>query len=114
MTDDVQGALQSAGGVGDQVAVIGDTDGGDTVGTKIKSKPGAAERKEAGVNVDLIVATCSDMALPISFMLHNPPAQSVLKLNAALSVPVRVLAVLEQVAPLTNGIELPDLDIALY
>ena len=108
------GPLQAAGGVGEQVAVIGDTDGRDTVGTKIKTKPGAAEGKEAGVNVDLIVATCSDMALPISFVFYDPPAQFVLKLNVALSVPVRVLAVLEQVAPLANGIELPDLDIALY
>ena len=54
------------------------------------------------------------MALPISFVFDNPPAQFVLKLNVALGVPVRVLAVLEQVAPLANGIELPDLDFALH
>ena len=38
MVDDVQGPLETTGGVGEEVGVIGDADSSDTVGPKFKAE----------------------------------------------------------------------------
>ena len=65
MVDDVQGPLETTGGVGEEVGVIGDADSSDTVGPKIKAKFRALQRQETRVYVNLKMSTCSDMTLSL-------------------------------------------------
>ena len=54
------------------------------------------------------------MPLPVALVLHDLPTELVLEFDVALSVPVGVPAVLQHVAPLPNGIQLPHLNLSFH
>ena len=54
------------------------------------------------------------MSLCLAFVLLHFPAQFILHFQMTLSVLVGVLALVQQVAPLANGVQLPHLDFPLY
>ena len=78
MADDVQGSLETAGRVGKQVGIVGDTDHSDVEGAYLKAKVGVAEGHEAGVHVHLEVTAGTDMSLPVALVLLDLPAELVL------------------------------------
>ena len=105
VTDDVEGPLETTWGVGEKISVIRDTYSSGADGTKLEAKIGAVEAEEAGININFKVSTCSHMSLPISLVLPYLPAEKLLHLHVALSVPT----VGEDVSCLANGVELPHL-----
>ena len=64
MTDDVQSALESTGGVRVDVGVVGDTDSTGADGSKVEAKVRAVQRQETWVYIDFKMAACFHMALP--------------------------------------------------
>ena len=112
MTDDVQSALESTGGVRVDVGVVGDTDSTGADGSKVEAKVRAVQRQEIWVYIDFKMAPCFHMALPISLLLDNLPAEQVLVLDVALGVAVGVPTVLKHVPPLPNGVQLSHLDLS--
>ena len=65
---------ETAGRVGEQVGVIGDTDHGGAYVAEREDEVGAVQAKETGVDVELEMASSPDMPLPISLVLLYPPA----------------------------------------
>ena len=74
VTHDVEGALETAGRVGEQVGVIGDTDGSGADVAELEAEVGAVQAEETGVDVHLEMAASPDMPLSISLVLLYPPA----------------------------------------
>ena len=110
MTDDVQSTLESTGGVRVDVGVVGDTDSTGADGSNVETKVRAVQRQETRVYINFKMAACLDMALPVSLVLDNLPAQHIFVLDVALGVAVGVPTVLEHVSPLSHGVQLPHLD----
>ena len=114
VSDDVQGTLQATGAAGEQVGIVSDTDSSGAERSQFKSKLGVIERQETGIDVHFEVSTRSYMALPVPLVLLHPPTELVLELDVALCVLVGTFTVAEDVATLTNGEELPDLNVPLH
>ena len=60
----------------------------------MEAKVGALEREESMINLDLKMATSSDLALPISFLFVHLPAELVSHLNVTHGVLVGAPTVL--------------------
>ena len=114
VSNDVQGPLEATGAVGEQVGVISNADSSGADRTKLKSKPGVVERHDTGIDIHLEVSAGSYVSLPVPLVLLHLPTDLILELDVALGVLVGTLAVAEDVTTLTNGKELPDLNVSLH
>ena len=107
MTNDVKCPLESTGTVREKVGVICHTNSSGAQRSQVEAKLGAVQGQETGFNVNFKVSAGSNMALSVAFVLLHFPAQFVLHFQMTVSVLIGVSAVVQQVDPFTNGVQLP-------
>ena len=110
VTNDVKRSLKTDGEAGKEVGVVCHAHHSDSVGANLETKFGVVQRHEAGVHIDLEVATGPDMSLPVAFVLLDLSADLVLQLYMAVSVLISEPAVVQDISTFTIVVQLSNLD----